>query len=130
MTQIDAGKLADLLEHNANDCEDMERWATPELAPLLRRAAAALRACDHVLAQPQQQREDVQPVAGTVCTDQPIFDAIAAATSINKEPDGFPRIVMSAAKFIETFNNHRDRKLCTSLYAAPPPLPDSAGREK
>lgn len=48
-------------------------------------------------------------------TDQPIFDAMAAATQIDKEPDGVPRIVMSAAKFIEVFNNHRDRALCTSL---------------
>jgi hypothetical protein len=52
---------------------------------------------------------------GAVNTDQPIFDAIAAATSIDTEPDGFPRIVMSASKFIETFNNHRDRDLCASL---------------
>jgi hypothetical protein len=30
------------LKRNADDCENMERWATPELAPLLREAAAAL----------------------------------------------------------------------------------------
>jgi hypothetical protein len=58
---------------------------------------------------------------GAVYTDQPIFDAIAAATQIDSEPDGFPRIVMSAAKFIETFNSHRDRALCSSLALHPLP---------
>ena len=59
---------------------------------------------------------------GAVNTDQPIFDALAAATQIDTEPDGFPRIVISASKFIEAFNNHRDRALCTSLRS--PPIPD------
>ena len=31
--------LVEILRSTANDCENMERWATPELAPLLRRAA-------------------------------------------------------------------------------------------
>ena len=31
--------LVSVLRSHANDCENMERWATPELAPLLRRAA-------------------------------------------------------------------------------------------
>lgn len=31
--------LVEQLRRNANDCEDDARWATPELAPLLRKAA-------------------------------------------------------------------------------------------
>ena len=31
--------IVKLLRHHADDCEDMGRWATPELAPTLRRAA-------------------------------------------------------------------------------------------
>ena len=42
--------------------------------------------------------------------DQAIFDAIAAATDHND--DG---IFVDVQKFIDTFNSHRDRKLCTSL---------------
>lgn len=62
-------------------------------------------------------RTPSQPAAsgGSVYSDQPIFDAIAAATQIDTHPDGIPRIVMSARKFIEVFNNHRDRHLCTSI---------------
>jgi len=45
--------LADRLERNARDCEDMERWATPELAPLLREAAQVLRSFHHA----QETRE-------------------------------------------------------------------------
>jgi len=48
--------------------------------------------------------------------DQAIFDAIAAATDHND--DG---IFVDAQKFINTFNNHRDRKLCTSLDVAQAP---------
>jgi hypothetical protein len=48
--------------------------------------------------------------------DQAIFDAIAAATDHND--DG---IFVDVQKFIDTFNSHRDRKLCTSL-----DLPSSA----
>lgn len=59
-----------------------------------------------------------------IYTDQPIFDAIAAAAQIDSEPDGIPRIVMSATKFIEVFNNHRDRALCTSLNAPAQGAPD------
>ncbi len=51
----------------------------------------------------------------SVNTDQPIFDAMAAATTIDTKHDGFPRVVISASKFIEVFNNHRDRALCVSL---------------
>jgi hypothetical protein len=47
--------------------------------------------------------------------DQAIFDAIAAATDHND--DG---IFVDVQKFINTFNNHRDRKLCTSLDVAHP----------
>ena len=39
------GLVATLRSH-ANDCEDMERWATPELAPLLRRAADVIEERD------------------------------------------------------------------------------------
>ena len=49
-------------------------------------------------------------------TDQAIFDAIAAATDHND--DG---IFVDVQKFINTFNNHRDRKLCTSLDVAQTP---------
>jgi len=45
--------------------------------------------------------------------DQAIFDAIAAATDHND--DG---IFVDVQKFIDTFNSHRDRKLCTSLDVA------------
>jgi hypothetical protein len=48
--------------------------------------------------------------------DQAIFDAIAAATDHND--DG---IFVDVQKFINTFNNHRDRKLCTSLDVAQTP---------
>jgi len=44
--------------------------------------------------------------------DQAIFDAIVAATSY----DG--GILINVQKFIDTFNGHRDRKLCTSLDVA------------
>ncbi len=54
-------------------------------------------------------------------TDQPIFDAIAAATVLDRD-----RIIISPAKFIETFNNHRDRALCPSLT----PQPDPSLREE
>ena len=42
--------------------------------------------------------------------DQAIFDAIAAATDHND--DG---IFINVQTFIDTFNGHRDRKLCTSI---------------
>jgi hypothetical protein len=42
MTERD--KLVSELRRNAADCENMERWATPELAPLLRKAADAISA--------------------------------------------------------------------------------------
>jgi hypothetical protein len=46
----------------------------------------------------------------TVNPDQAIFDAIAAATRLD-----YCAVVIDTKKFIETFNGHRDRKLCTSL---------------
>ena len=49
--------------------------------------------------------------------DQAIFDAIAAATDHND--DG---IFINVQTFIDTFNNHRDRKLCTSLDVAQAPM--------
>ena len=53
--------------------------------------------------------------------DQAIFDAIAAAiTSFG--PGEFN---VNVKKFISTFNGHRDRKLCTSLDAAPHPTKDT-----
>jgi len=51
----------------------------------------------------------------TVNHDQAIFDAIVAA--IRPEP----RFGISVQKFIDTFNGHRDRKLCTSLDVAQTP---------
>ena len=47
--------------------------------------------------------------------DQAIFDAIVAAISY----DG--GILINVQKFIDTFNGHRDRKLCTSLDVAQAP---------
>jgi len=44
--------------------------------------------------------------------DQAIFDAIVAATGMSRE---IGVITISTKKFIDTFNGHRDRKLCTSL---------------
>jgi hypothetical protein len=49
-----------------------------------------------------------------------IFDAIAASVSYAKDTDGaFMGVAIDTKKFIETFNNHRDRKLCTSLTPVP-----------
>ena len=52
--------------------------------------------------------------------DQAIFDAIVAATST---PAGFLPVPINIdiQKFIDTFNGHRDRKLCTSLDVAQAP---------
>jgi hypothetical protein len=50
-----------------------------------------------------------------VYRDQAIFDAIAAAiftTAVGP-------IIIDPKQFIKTFNNHRDRALCTSLNVAP-----------
>ncbi len=49
-------------------------------------------------------------------SDQVIFDAILAAISDQSLSGGATMI--SVKKFIETFNNHRDRALCTSLSVA------------
>jgi DNA-binding helix-hairpin-helix protein with protein kinase domain len=49
----------------------------------------------------------------TVNPDQAIFDAISAA--VTHDSDG---IIINSKAFIETFNGHRDRKLCTSLDVA------------
>lgn len=48
-----------------------------------------------------------------VYTDRAIFDAISAAISDQSLSGG--GTVISVKKFIEAFNNHKDRKLCTSL---------------
>ncbi len=47
----------------------------------------------------------------TVYADQAIYDAICAAVT-SFGPGEFN---VNTKKFIETFNNHRDRALCTSL---------------
>jgi hypothetical protein len=49
----------------------------------------------------------------TVNPDQAILDAISAA--VMHDSDG---IIINSKAFIETFNGHRDRKLCTSLDVA------------
>jgi hypothetical protein len=55
-----------------------------------------------------------------VYTDQAIFDAISAAVSRARNFDATSiGIVIDTKAFIETFNNHRDRKLCTSLTPVP-----------
>ncbi len=60
----------------------------------------------------------------SVNTDQAIFDAIAAAVSADGALPVTIRI--NTTKFIEAFNGHRDRKLCTSLDIAQTPFhPDS-----
>jgi hypothetical protein len=51
--------------------------------------------------------------------NQVIFDAIVAATSY--DADG---IIVNVKKFIETFNSHRDRALCTSLRVGDAQAPD------
>jgi hypothetical protein len=53
--------------------------------------------------------------ATAVNTLQPIFDAIAGSTYIDKDTDGFASIVINADAFVRIFNNHRDRSLCTSI---------------
>jgi hypothetical protein len=54
-----------------------------------------------------------------VYTDQAIFDAIAAATRTELLCDDNDwHVVINVQKFIDTFNSHRDRKLCTSLDVA------------
>jgi len=44
-------------------------------------------------------------------SDQVIFDAIVAAVDVERSG----AIIINTKAFIERFNNHRDRKLCTSL---------------
>jgi hypothetical protein len=57
-----------------------------------------------------------------VYTDQAIFDAIAAATRTELLCDDNDwHVVINVQKFIDTFNSHRDRKLCTSLDVAQTP---------
>ena len=46
--------------------------------------------------------------------NQAIFDAIVAATSHSMFL-AMGTITIDTDKFIETFNNHRDRALCTAL---------------
>ena len=53
----------------------------------------------------------------TVNPDQAILDAISAA--VMHDSDG---IIINSKAFIETFNGHRDRKLCTSLDVTQAPL--------
>lgn len=53
--------------------------------------------------------------------DQAIFDAIVAATS-SSEFLMMGTITIDVQKFIDTFNNHRDRALCTSLNVTRQPL--------
>jgi hypothetical protein len=48
----------------------------------------------------------------TAYTDQAITDAIIAAVSTDNQ---LVAVYIDTKKFIETFNGHRDRKLCTSL---------------
>jgi len=55
----------------------------------------------------------------TVNADQAIFDAIAAAIKDQSLSGGIT--VIDVQKFIDTFNGHRDRKLCTSLDVAHSP---------
>jgi len=50
--------------------------------------------------------------------NQAIFDAIVAATGMDPQ---LGTILISTKKFIDTFNCHRDRKLCTSLDVAQQP---------
>jgi hypothetical protein len=51
--------------------------------------------------------------------NQAIFDAIVAATGMDPQ---LGTILISTKKFIDTFNGHRDRKLCTSLDVAQAPM--------
>jgi len=55
----------------------------------------------------------------TVYHDQAIFDAIAAAIKDQSLSGGIT--VINTKAFIDTFNGHRDRKLCTSLDVAQAP---------
>ena len=54
----------------------------------------------------------------SINTDQAIFDAIVAAVRRDPVLGG---TVIDIQKFIDTFNGHRDRKLCTSLDVAQAP---------
>jgi hypothetical protein len=63
-----------------------------------------------------------------VNTDQAIFDAISAAVSVRNFDATSIGIVIDTKAFIETFNNHRDRKLCTSLDTSVPTKPGSDDR--
>jgi hypothetical protein len=58
-----------------------------------------------------------------VNTDQVIFDAIAAATRVDALEEA---VVINTKAFIDTFNAHRDRKLCTSLN----PLSDNGSSDE
>jgi len=55
-------------------------------------------------------------------SNQPILDAIVAATRIENDYGGqsTQAIIIDVKKFIEVFNNHRDHALCTSLRAPQP----------
>jgi hypothetical protein len=92
----------------------------PDMATLRKREADLARAKaisweDVPVDRPVAAPTEVAPVAsggvpGAVYTEQPIFDAIAAATHIE---DGV--IVISARKFVEVFNSHRDLGLWMSM---------------
>lgn len=83
-------ELADELERNANDCEDQQRWATPELAPLLRKAAKALRASAPAASDPWHQdfqmrcralaspQDGAQPIAFDLNDPRPIWEQALA----------------------------------------------------
>lgn len=68
--------------------------------------------------------------SGSVNPNQAIFDAITASTRIENDYGGqsTQAIIIDTKKFIEAFNDHRDRALCTSIngvaQAAPKPISD------
>jgi hypothetical protein len=64
-------------------------------------------------------------VSDKVYTDQVIFDAIVAASRHSLTIKDAIEIDVQA--FIDTFNNHRDRALCTSLKITQPKTGGSNG---
>lgn len=64
-----------------------------------------------------QGQSEQRSSSGTVNPNQVIFDAITASTRIENDYGGqsTQAIIIDTKKFIEVFNNHRDRALCTSI---------------
>jgi hypothetical protein len=93
------------------------RLRDPQLAPAPIKPSAPAFNCSH-----NSGESDPAVTQDCAGADTPIFDAIAAATKIGR----FGSLEISVSRFIEVFNEHRDRALCTSL-ATPSRAVEKAG---